>query len=311
MFAVVFPGQGSQAVGMAQDFADAFPEARAVLDAADEAFGGPLSSWMANGPEEQLRRTEITQPAILASSIAMYRVLESRLPARPSFFAGHSLGEYSALVAAGVLELPDAVALVRQRGALMQEAVPEGQGAMLAVLGLEGAEVARICEQTQGSVAAANFNSPVQTVIAGSADAVAAAREALDAAGAKRLVPLEVSAPFHCELMAPAMEKLTPLLAETTFADAHTPVVANVTAEPYAKGSVARELLRQQVCAPVRWVECVQRLVEEGVTLQLEVGPGKVLSGLAPRIHKGLERVNLATTEDLDEAVAACRKVSS
>ncbi len=199
----------------------------------------------------------------------------------------------------------DAVALVRQRGALMQEAVPEGEGAMVAVMGLSGAEVARVCAEVAGRVAPANYNSSVQTVIAGSAAAVAKASEALEAAGAKRLVPLEVSAPFHSELMTPAMEKLAPLLAQTGFREARVPVVSNVTAEPYREPAAARDLLRQQVCAPVRWVECVERLTAEGVTLQLEVGPGRVLSGLAARIDKKLGRANVAAIADVEGALAA------
>ena len=305
MFAVVFPGQGSQAIGMAADFAAQSRAARQIFEQADDAFGGPLSSWIREGPDERLRRTEITQPAVLTASIAMYRALEPQLPSPPAFFAGHSLGEYSALVAAGTIEFGDAVALVRQRGALMQEAVPEGEGAMVAVMGLSGVEVARVCAEVGDRVAPANYNSSVQTVIAGSAAAVAVASEALEAAGAKRLVPLEVSAPFHSELMAPAMEKLAPLLAQTGFREARVPVVSNVTAEPYREPEAARDLLRRQVCAPVRWVECVTRLAAEGVTLQLEVGPGKVLSGLAARIDKKLGRANVATTDSVDGALAA------
>lgn len=305
MFAVVFPGQGSQAIGMAADFAAQSAAAREVFEQADAAFGGPLSTWMREGPDERLRRTEITQPAVLTASIAAYRALEPQFPSAPAFFAGHSLGEYSALVAAGTLEFRDAVALVRQRGALMQEAVPEGEGAMVAVMGLSGAEVARVCAEVADRVAPANYNSPVQTVIAGSAAAVAKASEALEAAGAKRLVPLEVSAPFHSELMTPAMEKLAPLLAQTGFREARVPVVSNVTAEPYREPAAARDLLRQQVCAPVRWVECVERLTAEGVTLQLEVGPGRVLSGLAARIDKKLGRANVAAIADVEGALAA------
>ena len=290
---------------MASDFARDHEEARAVLAAADEAFGGPLSSWIAEGPEERLRPTEITQPAILAASLAIYRVLEPRLPGPPALFAGHSLGEYSALVAAGALELSDAIRLVRQRGALMQEAVPQGQGAMLAVMGLDAAVVARVCAGIDGLVAPANLNSPAQTVIAGAADAVAAAGAALLDAGAKRVIALDVSAPFHCELMAPAMEKLTPVLAEARFRDARAPVISNVTAEPYREAAVARERLREQVCAPVRWVESVERLVADGARLQLEVGPGKVLSGLAARIDKKLARANVQSRADLDGALTA------
>ena len=305
MYAIVFPGQGSQVVGMARDFAEVHAEARDTLREADEAFGGPLSRWLAEGPDDQLRRTEITQPAVLTASIAMYRVLEPRLPQPPALLAGHSLGEYSALVAAGTLAFADAVALVRKRGALMQEAVREGEGAMLAVMGLAADEVARVCSELSDRVAPANFNSPVQTVIAGSAAAVERAREALLAAGAKRVVPLEVSAPFHSELMAPAMEKLAPLLAETRFGDARVPVVSNVTAAPCEKGDEARELLRRQVCAPVRWVESVERLVAGGVKLELEIGPGKVLSGLAGRIDKKLARANVAVLGDVEPALAA------
>ena len=305
MLAVVFPGQVAHKVGMAMEFARDFSEAREVLEEVDEATGLPLSRWIEQGPAEVLQRTEIAQPAILAASIAIYRVLEPRLNGSVSYLAGHSLGEYSALVAAGTLEFRDAVALVRQRGALMQEAVPEGEGAMVAVMGLSGAEVARVCAEVADRVAPANYNSPVQTVIAGSAAAVAKASEALEAAGAKRLVPLEVSAPFHSELMTPAMEKLAPLLAQTGFREARVPVVSNVTAEPYREPAAARDLLRQQVCAPVRWVECVERLTAEGVTLQLEVGPGRVLSGLAARIDKKLGRANVAAIADVEGALAA------
>ena len=289
---------------MAADFARDYAEAREVFASADEAFGGPLSELIQRGPEEELRRTEITQPAILTASIAIYRVLEPRLPRPPLFFAGHSLGEYTALVAAGALELGDAVALVRQRGAFMQEAVPQGEGAMLAVLGLGPDDVARACEGVDGVVAPANYNSPVQTVIAGSAPAVAAARAALEAAGAKRLVELDVSAPFHCDLMAPARDKLAPVLAETCFRDARIPVVANVDAEPYRSAEDARARLARQVCAPVRWVACVERLRSEGSRLLLEVGPGKVLCGLAAKIDRSLGRANVAETGDVDAALA-------
>lgn len=305
MYSVVFPGQGSQAVGMAVDFAGAHPAAREVFEQADAAFGGGLAKLIQEGPEAELRRTEVTQPAILTASIAIWRALESRLPAPPTLFAGHSLGEYSALVAAGALALGDAVKLVRRRGALMQQAVPEGEGAMSAILGLAPERVAEVCAGVDGSVAPANFNTPVQTVIAGSAAAVAAAGEALTAAGAKRVIPLEVSAPFHCELMAPAAEQLAAVLAETAFEDAHTPVVSNVTAEPYTAAADARDLLHRQVCASVRWVEGVARQQQAGVRLQLEVGPGKVLSGMAAKIERGLGRANVERLDDVDKALAA------
>jgi [acyl-carrier-protein] S-malonyltransferase len=304
MLAVVFPGQGSQTIGMAMDFVRAHAEARAAVDEADTAFGGGLRRLLESGPALELARTEVTQPAILAASIAIWRVVEPRLPCAPVLFAGHSLGEYSAIVAAGGLPLADAVRLVRRRGALMQEAVPEGEGAMAAIVGLEAALVARICAETDGVVAPANFNSPVQTVIAGRRAAVLLAGERMTAAGAKRVIALEVSAPFHCELMAPAMEKLMPELEAARFSELRVPVLSNVDAQPYRSAALARARLREQVCAPVRWVECVQRLVTSGVKLELEVGPGKVLSGLAAKIDRALGRANVEKLEDLDGALA-------
>ncbi len=311
MLAVVFPGQGSQAVGMAMDFVQAHAEARAAVEEADAAFGGGLRQLLESGPESELARTEITQPAILTASIAIWRVVETRLAKPPAFFAGHSLGEYSALVAAGALPLGDAVRLVRKRGALMQEAVPEGEGAMAAVLGLEAADVARICAEVGGLVSPANFNSPVQTVIAGRRGAVSEACERMTAAGAKRVVALDVSAPFHCALMTPAMEKLAPELEAARFADLKTPVIANVDAQPYTTAAQARQRLRDQVCAPVRWVDCVQKLVASGVKLELEVGPGKVLSGLAAKIDRALGRANVEKLGDLDGALARAAEAAT
>lgn len=307
MLAVVFPGQGSQTVGMSVDLARQFPVARAVFDEADEALGEPLSRWIKEGPEELLRRTQITQPAILTASIAAWRVVASELDHPPGVLAGHSLGEYSALVAAGSLELSSAVRLVRSRGAFMQEAVPEGQGAMAAVIGLSSDVVGEVCAEIEGPVAAANLNAPTQIVIAGSAAAVDSASVALQAAGARRIVQLEVSAPFHSALMKPAMERLADELARASFSDLEIPVVSNVTAESYRRADEARRLLREQVCAPVRWVGCVRRLVSLGATLQLEVGPGKVLSGLAARIDRGLARASVSGAGDLEEALSAAR----
>ncbi len=304
MLAVVFPGQGSQEVGMASDFADHFPESRAALAEADAAFEGPLSTWLRDGPEERLRQTEVTQPAILAASIAIWRAVEPRLARPPALLAGHSLGEYTALVAAGSLDLAEAVRLVRRRGQLMAEAVPEGEGAMVAVLGLAGAEVARVCAGIAGSVAPANFNSDVQTVIAGERRAVELAGEALRAAGAKRLIPLAVSAPFHCALMAPAQEKLAPALGEACFRDLRIPVVSNVTADAYRTGADARELLRRQVTSPVRWVDTVAAFGRAGVRVHLEVGPGHVLTGLAGRLDKSMRRPHIAQVEQLEPALA-------
>jgi len=309
MLAIVFPGQGSQTVGMATDFVRESSAAQRVFEEADEATGVPLSRWIAEGPEEVLQRTEVTQPAVLTASIAIYRAIEEALPVAPAFFAGHSLGEYSALVAAGALELGDAVRLVQHRGQLMQEAIPEGQGAMTAVTGMPADEIARICAEIEGIVAPANLNSPVQTVIAGEREAVEAAAVALKEAGAKRLVPLAVSAPFHCELMRPAMEKLAPRLTETPFSPARVPVVSNVTSGPYTEPAEARERLREQVCAPVRWVETIHRLIAEGATLQLEVGPGKVLTGLAAKIDRNLARACIGAVDDVDDAMARISEV--
>jgi [acyl-carrier-protein] S-malonyltransferase len=303
MLAVVFPGQGSQVVGMSADFAERFPESRAVFDEADEALGTPLSDRIANGPEEVLRQTDTAQPAILTASVAVYRALEPRLEVAPAFFAGHSLGEYTALVAAGGLDLSEAVRLVQRRGLLMAESVPAGEGDMVAVLGLSGEDVESICNEIDGVVAPANYNSQLQTVIAGEKSAVRAASEALKAAGAKRVMALAVSAPFHCPLMAPAMSKLEPALGEARFRNMRVPVVSNVTARPYRSADEARRLLRDQVCAPVRWMESVRTLVDEGVKVQLEAGPGNVLTGLAARIEKGLVRARVSEVGDLDAAL--------
>jgi len=306
MYAIIFPGQGSQKIGMAVDFCAAYPVARAVFEEADDALGAPLSRWIEQGPEALLRRTEVTQPAILAASIAIYRVLEPRLPRRaPLCFAGHSLGEYSALVAAGALALGDALRLVQRRGQLMQEAVPEGEGAMAAVLGLSGERVAELLSNGAGSAAPANFNAPTQTVIAGRTTDIEAAEKRLADAGARRVVRLDVSAPFHCALMQSAMEQLTPLLKETPFSPARLPVISNVTAAPYWEPEQARERLREQVCAPVRWVESVQYMKRSGADVLLEVGQGKVLSGLTTRIEPSLGRAYLSSLDDLASAELA------
>lgn len=289
--AFLFPGQGSQFAGMGKDLAAAFPAARAVYDRADEALaphGFHLSKVSFEGSEEDLRQTAVTQPAILTHAIAVFEVLKASGLA-PVIAAGHSLGEYAALVAAGALTLEEAVVLVRRRGTFMQEAVPAGRGAMAAVIGLPGATVAEVCAAVSGGdaglCAAANFNSPEQTVIAGTADAVAAAAGPLKERGAKRVLPLPVSAPFHCELMKPAEEKLAPFLREAPFAALSFPVVTNVDVLANADPEAAREALRRQVCSPVRWVETVQLLAQR-TDGAIEVGPGTVLQGLAKRIVK-------------------------
>jgi [acyl-carrier-protein] S-malonyltransferase len=301
VIAFVFPGQGSQRVGMGQALAQTFPECRAVFEEADDALGAPLSRVCFEGPEEQLRLTENTQPAILTVSVAAARLLASRGIA-PAMAAGHSLGEYSAHVAAGTLAFGDAVRTVRRRGRYMQEAVPVGQGAMAAILGLEGAAVAQACrEAADGDVVApANLNAPGQVVIAGTAAAVARAGERAKALGAKRVVPLPVSAPFHCALMQPAQDRLAPELRALPVKPPSMPVVANVDAAPKTDGPSAIDALVRQVSAPVRWEEVVRTLASAGIRAYVEVGPGTVLSGLVRKIDREARVANLEAPSDLD-----------
>ncbi|HMF07922.1 MAG TPA: ACP S-malonyltransferase [Thermoanaerobaculia bacterium] len=291
--ALLFPGQGSQSVGMGRSLYDGSPAARAVFDEADAVLGFPLTRLCFEGPEEELKSTANTQPAILTHSIAALADLKSRFPERlegVAFAAGHSLGEYSADVAAGALAFADALALVRRRGEFMQDAVPAGVGAMAAILGLSRPEVEAACREAAGEqvVAPANFNSPEQTVIAGHAAAVARACERCKERGAKRAIPLPVSAPFHCSLMAPARQRMEPLLAAARFSDPSWPVVTNVDAAPADRGQALREALVRQVDSPVRWVETVEFLAARGVGRAVEIGPGNVLAGLVRRIAKGI-----------------------
>lgn len=306
MLALLFPGQGSQEVGMGRDVAEASPAARDVFESADRALGMPLSKLCFEGPEEDLVRTEVQQPAILATSVALLRALEAERAPRPAFLAGHSLGEYTALVAAGALHFEDAVRLVHARGRFMQEAVPEGRGAMAAVLAAPDGAVERCCAdaaaRSGGTVSPANYNSAQQTVIAGDALSVETACSLLRDAGARRTIPLPVSAPFHCELMRPAAEKLAVELARVRFADPTAPVVHNVDARPNAEGARIPELLERQVCAPVRFREVVEQLEASGVTHVLEIGPGRVLCGLVARTRPSLERASLSRAEDLSRA---------
>lgn len=303
--AFVFPGQGSQTVGMGKALCDAYPEAKAVFDAADDALGEKLSRLCFEGPEADLKLTANTQPAILTASAAAHAVLAKRTRA-PDFVAGHSLGEYSALVAAGAMRLSDAVKAVRARGTFMQEAVPAGVGKMAAVIGLPADKVTEICARVTGAevVSCANFNDPTQTVIAGHAAAVDRAALELKAGGARRVLPLPVSAPFHCALMEPVVPRLKAVLEAVAFSAPTAPVVTNVEAAPNQDPGRIVELLLRQVTFSVRWVECVQRLEALGVTKVVEVGPGKVLSGLSKRIAPALECVNVEEPAGVDEAEA-------
>jgi [acyl-carrier-protein] S-malonyltransferase len=308
VIAFLFPGQGSQKVGMGRALAEAFAEARATFDEADAAFGGSLSGLCFDGPDDQLMLTEHTQPAILTVSTAAARVLDSR-GVRPSIVAGHSLGEYSAHVAAGTFAFADAVAVVRRRGRYMQEAVPLGEGAMAAVLGLDADAVRRACEEASDGqvVSPANINSPDQVVIAGATAAVERAGERARALGAKRVVPLPVSAPFHCAMMKPAEERLAPELRVLAVERPRVPVVANVDAEAKRDGGASIDALVQQVSAPVLWHDIMLRLASEGVTTYVEVGPGRVLSGLAKKIHRDAAVFSFAGPEDLDAILAHAR----
>jgi [acyl-carrier-protein] S-malonyltransferase len=303
--AFIFPGQGSQSAGMGRSLAESFPAARAVFEEADEALGFRLSELCFDGPAEELQLTENTQPAILATSVAALRALEAEGLPRPDFVAGHSLGEYSALVAAGSLSLRDAVQVVRRRGRYMQEAVPVGEGAMAAVLGADIDAVRAACEEAAGEgevCSPANINSPGQIVIAGSAAAVERALPLLKERGAKRAVPLKVSAPFHCALMMPAQERLAADLEGIEFKDLAVPLVTNVDAKIVRTGAEARASLVRQVSQPVRWRESVQLLAASGVGTFLEVGPGKVLSGLVRQTAPAARALHV---EDADGLRAA------
>jgi [acyl-carrier-protein] S-malonyltransferase len=298
--AFIFPGQGSQHAGMGRELAENFPAARAVFDEADGALGCSLSSLCFNGPEEELQLTANTQPAILTASVAAFRALAER-GFKPDFVAGHSLGEYSALVAAGSVRLFDAVRLVRLRGELMQDAVPVGVGAMAAILGIGAGQVTEACAIASRDqiCAPANFNTPSQTVIAGHKEAVERAIEECKARGAKRAKMLKVSAPFHSALMMPAQEKMTEPLRAAAFNDLSIPIINNVEAALVTGGSQAREALIRQISAPVRWTDIVLTMFDQDVDTFVEVGPGKVLAGLVKSIAKEKEKeIRLLTVEE-------------
>jgi [acyl-carrier-protein] S-malonyltransferase len=314
--AFLFPGQASQYCGMGRDLAANFPESKAVFDAADSALGFSITQTCFEGSEEALKLTENTQPAILTVSTAAYRALEKQ-GIVPDFVAGHSLGEYSALVAAGGVDFSAAVKLVRVRGKYMQEAVPAGQGAMAAILGLSPTEVADICKKAAENeiVSPANLNSPEQTVISGSAAAVKRAVEIASQSGAKRAVILPVSAPFHCALMMPAQRRLEPDLRATPFNALKIPLITNVDAQAISTGEEARDALIRQVTAPVRWLDSIREMIESGVTVFVEVGPGKVLTGLLRQIDRSVRVFNVedsatlnSTMEKLAQARAEVRE---
>jgi len=300
--AFVFPGQGAQAVGMGKDAYDSVEAARNVYDRADEVLGFPLTELIFEGPDTELKKTANTQPALLTTSVAYYEALKSK-GITPDYVAGHSLGEYSALVVAGVLSFEDAVAIVRARGQYMEEAVPNGQGAMAAVLGLERDALAALCASVSaetGVVELANVNCPGQIVVSGSKEGVDGIVARGKEAGAKRVLPLEVSGPFHSSLMKPAAAKLGDTLASVAMKDAVVPVIANVTAQSVTEAEEIRKLLVEQVYSPVLWEDSVRYLIDQGVDTFIEIGSGSVLAGLIKKIDKGVRIVSVNSLEVLE-----------
>ena len=298
--AVVFPGQGSQFVGMGKDFYDKFDEVKEFYSNADKALGYSLSDIMFNGPENDLKLTQNTQPALVTMSASIWSLIKDKV--QPSFFAGHSLGEYSAVYASGGLSFEETVKAVHNRGKFMQSAVPVGAGAMSAVLGLDEDTVSKVCvgiSKANFIVEPANFNCPGQVVIAGSADAVAQAGEELKTAGAKRVVPLPVSAPFHCSLMQPAKDAMAEYLNNITINDLNIPIMNNVDAAVEKTGADVKNALIRQVAGTVKWTQSVENMIAAGVTTFIEVGAGSVLTGLIKKINKTVETINISTVDDL------------
>lgn len=308
MVAFLFPGQGSQTAGMGKALAEKYDASRRAFEEADDALSMSLSKLCFEGPEEELKKTEITQPAILATSIAALRAFETERPdLLPELVAGHSLGEITALVAAGAIGFADALRLVRERGRLMQMAVPLGEGAMAAVMGLEPAVVREVVASVGGPVSPANYNSTEQTVISGAKAAVEAAKKALLEKGAMKIVDLAVSAPFHCAMMEPAARGLADALTGIEIRSLKCAVVTNVDAKPNGDSSRIKSLLVEQVTSPVRWVEIVQHIVASGVTKAIEIGPGKVLMGLARRIDRNLKVLNVEDPGTLAKTLEALK----
>ncbi|OCG00993.1 malonyl CoA-acyl carrier protein transacylase [Gilliamella sp. wkB195] len=304
-FAMVFPGQGSQAVGMLKDLAENYPIVKSTFDEASQVLGYDLWALVQDGPAEELNKTWQTQPALLASSVAIYRVWQSINGAQPEFMAGHSLGEYSALVCAGVIDFKDAIKLVELRGKLMQEAVPSGTGAMFAIIGLDNDSIRKACDEAaQGQVVApVNFNSPGQVVIAGNKEAVERAGALCKEAGAKRALPLAVSVPSHCALMKPAADKLAVALNNITFYAPKFAVINNVDVKVETSADKIKTALIAQLYSPVRWTETVEDMAKQGVTMLVEIGPGKVLTGLTKRIVDSLSAYAVNDKASLDVAI--------
>ncbi|AZB42906.1 [acyl-carrier-protein] S-malonyltransferase [Bacillus sp. FJAT-42376] len=310
--AFVFPGQGSQTVGMGQDFAEQTKEGKALFQKADEVLEANLSQIMLEGPKEELTLTYNAQPALVTASIAAWQLLDKE-GIRPDYTAGHSLGEYSALVASGVLSFEDAVLAVRRRGEFMNEAVPAGEGAMAAIMGMEAPtlrEIAQTVTEEGHSVQLANLNCPGQIVISGTAKGVELASAKAKEAGAKRAIPLDVSGPFHSELMKPAANQLKSVLDNMELKDASIPVIANVTAQPEKEGGRIQELLIQQLYSPVRWEESVKTMIENGVDTFVEIGSGKVLSGLIKKIDRNVKTLSVSDMATLQAAVEALKEES-
>ncbi|KAF6581055.1 ACP S-malonyltransferase [Paenibacillus sp. EKM212P] len=306
--AFIFPGQGSQAVGMAKDAYEAVPAATEVFRQADERLGFALSALIFEGPDTALKQTSNTQPALLTASIALYEAFKEKMGIHPDYVAGHSLGEYSALVASGVLAFEDAVEIVRTRGEFMEQAIPDGQGGMAAVLGADREALAALCRDITESgqlVELANINCPGQIVVSGTKEGVAAVAERVKEAGGKRAITLEVSGPFHSSLMKEAATKLSGKLGAVTFSKAQIPVVANVTAKPVREGSEIRQLLVDQVYSPVLWEDSVTWLLEQGVDTFVEFGPGSVLTGLVKKIDKTVKLYNISSLESFASVTEA------